>query len=136
MKLYLTINCKSVQSDVHEFDWKVFGSRLRELRKQRLMTQKQLADKVSLNFTYLSKVETGTLPPPSEDTIRKLAKALGADEDQLVILAKKVPKELRAVVTDRAGVPALLRAVRDRGLSEDDVLELLKRVREPRQGEK
>ena len=114
-----------------DFFWRVFGSRLRELRKQRLMTQKQLADKVHINFTYLSKIETGTLPPPSESTIRELAKALGTEGDELVLLARKVPKELHPVIVGRTAIPALLRAVRDSGMSDADILELLKKVQNP-----
>ena len=55
-----------------------FGERLRELRKAKNFSQRTLADKVGINFTYLSKVESEKLyfaQYPSEDLIRKLAKA-------------------------------------------------------------
>ena len=32
------------------------GRRIREIRKERNMTQRQLAEKVWINFTYLSRV--------------------------------------------------------------------------------
>jgi len=41
-----------------------FGKRLRELRKAKGMTQMDLANEVGINFTYLSKLETGVVPPP------------------------------------------------------------------------
>ena len=69
-----------------------FGERLRELRRTKNLSQRALADKVGINFTYLSKVDSEKLDfaqYPSEDLIRKLAKALGADEDELLLLAKK-----------------------------------------------
>lgn len=56
-----------------------FGKRLRELRKGRNLSQKQLAELVEINFTYLSKIENERLDFaqfPSEDLIRRLAKAL------------------------------------------------------------
>lgn len=59
-----------------------FGERIRELRKANDLSQRDLADKVGINFTYLSKIENGKLDFaqfPSEETIRNLAQALGAD---------------------------------------------------------
>lgn len=71
-----------------------FGQRLRELRKDRGMSQKELAKRVEIDFTYLSKIETGSMDPPSEKTILALAKALNADSDELLVLAKKIPSDL------------------------------------------
>ena len=81
-----------------------FGERLRELRKAKNLSQRALAEKVGINFTYLSKVESEKLDfaqYPSEDLIRKLAKALGADEDELLLLAKKIPTDIRERVIER-----------------------------------
>ena len=81
-----------------------FGERLRELRKAKNFSQRVLADKVGINFTYLSKVESEKLDfaqYPSEELIRKLAKALGADVDELLLLAKKIPTDIRDRVIER-----------------------------------
>ena len=48
-----------------------FGARLRELRKQLGLTQRELANIVNVDFTYLSKIEGGTAPPPSEKVLLK-----------------------------------------------------------------
>jgi len=40
---------------------KTFGERLRELRRAKGLSQRALADLVKVNFTYLSRCETGTL---------------------------------------------------------------------------
>ena len=40
-------------------DSQVFGERLRELRKERGLTQRALAQTIGLDFTYLSKIECG-----------------------------------------------------------------------------
>ena len=80
------------------------GERLRELRKARNLSQKQLADLVRINFTYLSKIENERLDFaqfPSEDLIRRLARALDTDEDELLILAQKVPETIRQRVFER-----------------------------------
>jgi transcriptional regulator with XRE-family HTH domain len=71
-----------------------FGQRLRELRKAKGLSQKDLAGKVDIDFTYLSKVENGRMSPPSEKTILALAKALNTDSDELLALANKIPSDL------------------------------------------
>jgi len=81
-----------------------FGERLRELRKAKNLSQRALAEKVDINFTYLSKVESEKLDfaqYPSEELIRKLAKALEADVDELLLLAKKIPPDIRERVIER-----------------------------------
>jgi transcriptional regulator with XRE-family HTH domain len=83
---------------------KTFGERLRELRRAKDLSQRALADRVGVNFTYLSRCETGTLDfgqYQSEDLILKLAKALEAEPDELLVLAKKVPPAIRERVFER-----------------------------------
>ena len=81
-----------------------FGERVRELRKAKNQTLRDVAAKVDINFTYLSKIENGKLDFsdfPSEKLIRKLAKALGGDVDELLLLAEKIPDEIRKRVVQR-----------------------------------
>jgi transcriptional regulator with XRE-family HTH domain len=81
-----------------------FGEKIRELRKARNLGQRALADKVGISFTYLSKIENEKLDfgdYPSEELIRKLAKALGHDADELLLLAKKIPEDLRNRVLEK-----------------------------------
>jgi len=78
-----------------------FGTRLKELRIQVSLTQRQLADKVGVDFSYLSKIENGILPPPSEKLILQLAEALDADKDELIILAGKIPADIAQMLKSR-----------------------------------
>src|SRR5262249_18360929 len=81
-----------------------FGERIRQLRKAKNLNQSELADKVGINFTYLSKIENDKVASsefPSEETIKKLAKALGADADELLLMAKKVPDSIKKRVIER-----------------------------------
>jgi transcriptional regulator with XRE-family HTH domain len=81
-----------------------FGQRLRELRKAKGFTLRGLAAKVGVGFTYLSKAENERLEYgdyPSDALICKLAKALDADADELLILAKKIPAQIRRRVLER-----------------------------------
>jgi HTH-type transcriptional regulator, competence development regulator len=81
-----------------------FGERVRELRKAKNLTLRDVAAKVDINFTYLSKIENGRLDFsdfPSEKLIRKLAKVLDGDVDELLLLAEKVPDEIKKRVIER-----------------------------------
>lgn len=75
-----------------------FGDQIRKLRVARGLTQQAIADRMSVSVTYISKVENGKLSfgdYPSEKFIHKLATELKADEDELLLLADKIPASIR-----------------------------------------
>lgn len=81
-----------------------FSDRLKELRLAKNLSQRALALEVGVNFTYLSKIENeklGFADYPSEEMICKLALALNADVDELLILADKIPTSIRQRVKER-----------------------------------
>ena len=81
-----------------------FGERLRELRKAKGFTLRDLAAKVGVGFTYLSRAENERLQYgdyPSNALIHRLADALDADEEELLILAKRIPETVRQRVLQR-----------------------------------
>lgn len=59
-----------------------FGRKLRALRKQRGITQEQLAEAASISVDFLSLVERG-INAPSFETLEKLACALDMPVKQL-----------------------------------------------------
>ena len=83
-----------------------FGQRLRSLRDDAGITQRDLAARAGLDFTYLSKMETGDAPSPSETAIKRLAGELSAildlDQqalaDELTLIAGKVPSDIAEVI--------------------------------------
>ena len=84
-----------------------FGVRLRDLRKKAGLTQRELAEKVGVDFTYLSKIESGAMPPPSEKVIILLAEALNANKDELLFLAGKIPSDIAQLLANRPAVTLL-----------------------------
>src|SRR5262245_42485360 len=81
-----------------------FGQRVRSLRQGLGLSQRALASKLGINFTYLSKIENERLDfgdYPSEELILKLTSALEANPDDLLILAEKVPERIRQRVLER-----------------------------------
>lgn len=107
-----------------------FGRRLRELRKQRNISQRDLAAQVGIDFSYLSKIEGGRLAPPSEEVIRHIAQELAADADELINLAGKVPKDLKAVLEGSPQAVELLRVLSERKLPDDTYRQMLNLVRQ------
>ena len=89
---------------------KQFGARLRGLRKQVGMTQRELADKISVDFSYLSKIENGAVPPPTEDVISRLAEVLKADKDELLILGGRIPSGVSEVLLNDPGALQLVKS--------------------------
>jgi HTH-type transcriptional regulator, competence development regulator len=75
-----------------------FGERLREMRKEKGLTLREVAERAGIDFTYLSKIENDRIPyTPAVETIRQLADALKVDSIELLTLAGKLPKELEAL---------------------------------------
>lgn len=81
-----------------------FGDRVRELREQFGITQKELAQRLDVSASYVNKVEKGRLQFgdfPSAKFIHRLAAELNADEDELLLLADKVPEGIRKRIQER-----------------------------------
>ncbi|HIS88329.1 TPA: helix-turn-helix transcriptional regulator [Candidatus Avigastranaerophilus faecigallinarum] len=61
---------------------KLFGLKIKEIRKKKLMTQAQLAEMVSVDDKHISCIESGK-NFPSAILISKLAEALGVEPKDL-----------------------------------------------------
>jgi len=113
-----------------------FGQRIRELRKARNLTQRELAERVAFRLraedrrgfdvTYLSKIENGKLPPPSTMAIMYLAKELDADSDELLALAGKAPEDLGQTLKESEAARLFYRSAQKLNLSDDDWQAMLK----------
>lgn len=115
---------------------KSFGDFIRK-RRERLRANdpaysvRQVAQRMGIQPSYLSKVERGEVAPPSEQTTRKLAHELGLDSDMLLAMAGKVSSDLQDVIRKRPELFAEL----IRGLKEMPDHAVLRLVREVRDGE-
>ncbi len=83
-----------------------FGKYLRKQRlalltKDRNYSLRRVALASGLEASFLSKVERGIVPPPSEAKIKALADVLHENSDVLLALAGKVSTDLQDVIRDR-----------------------------------
>ena len=96
-----------------------FGKYVRTAREKRLsedrsFSVRQVAQRVGVEPSYLSKIERDQVAPPSEVTISRLARELGEDPDLLLAMAGKVSSDLRDIILQRPQLfAALLRQLRD-----------------------
>tara|TARA_B100000959_G_scaffold55332_1_gene57697 strand:- start:456 stop:809 length:354 start_codon:yes stop_codon:yes gene_type:complete len=111
-----------------------FGDHLREVR-ERLLSQdrafsvRQVAGRVGIEPSYLSKIERGEEPPPSEKTIRAIARELDEDIDVLLALAGKVSGDLQTIIRRRPKLFAeLIRTLKNQ--PNHAVLSIVREVRD------
>jgi len=96
-----------------------FGNRLRAMRTAKGLSQRALGERVGVSFTYISKVENGKLDfgnYPSEDLICRLAAALDTDEEELLLLAEKIPEAIRRRFFERPDAFRLIARLDDKRL--------------------
>ena len=60
-----------------------FSQRIKNLRRQRNLSQTELGKIVGLHYTHIGRYERG-LSKPSTDTLKSLAEALGVTTDYLI----------------------------------------------------
>lgn len=97
------------------------GQRIRQIRKERNLTQRELAERVGINFTYLSRVENDRLDDeqtPREETLQRIAKALRADPDELLLLARRIPDAYRERILAKPGIFRRILNLSDTALEE------------------
>jgi transcriptional regulator with XRE-family HTH domain len=110
------------------------GALIRERREARRegdsrFSVRQVAGRVGVEPSYLSKVERGLVPPPSEETIRRIARELELDADVLLALAGKISSDLHAAIRRRPMLFAeLIREMNE--LPDHAVLRLVREVRD------
>lgn len=98
---------------------KTFGQHIREKRESlrkhdRAFSLRQVADRVGIKPTYLSKIERDELPPPGEETLKLIAGELDLDQDVLLAMAGKVSADLRQIICQRPELfSKLLRELKD-----------------------
>jgi len=110
------------------------GSYLRQRREElrrddRSFSVRQVADRVGIEPSYLSKVERDIGSPPAEDTLRRIATELDLDADVVLALGGKVSEDLQAAIRRRPQLFAeLIRELRD--MPDHAVVRIAREVRD------
>lgn len=105
-------------------------SRREELRERDpRYSVRQVAERIGVEPSFLSKVERDQGSPPSEETLVRLAAELDVDADLLLALAGKVSKDLQEAIRRRPLLfGELIRELRD--MPDQALLRLVREVRD------
>jgi HTH-type transcriptional regulator, competence development regulator len=92
-----------------------FGELIRQARKDKSYSQRELAKMLELDFTYLSKLENNRADyAPKEEVIRGLAHHLDLDAEELIFLAGRIPQQEEDLLKQHyKDMPALFRRMRE-----------------------
>lgn len=92
-----------------------FGHLIRQARKNKGYSQRELAEKLKLDFTYLSKLENNRADyAPKEEVIRSLAVHLDLDAEELIFLSGRIPQDDEEVLRQHyKNMPTLFRRMRE-----------------------
>ncbi len=100
-----------------------FGAFIRARREAKEIGLREMAKKIGVSPTYVSKVERDEYPPPAEDKIRLIAEIIECDVDELLARAGKVASDLSDIIKrNPVALAVLLRATK--GLSTDELARL------------
>jgi len=101
----------------------------KQLREGNAFSLRQLARRIGVEPSYLSKIERGLEPRPSEETTRALALELSEDSDMLLAMAGKVSGDLQETIRRRPQLFAqLIRELKK--MPDHAVLRLVREVRD------
>ncbi|HEX2185713.1 MAG TPA: helix-turn-helix transcriptional regulator [Chloroflexota bacterium] len=108
-------------------DGSALRTTLRTWRHEAGMSLRELGAAAGLDYTYLSKIESGKAGPPSTRKLLDLARALGRSDEEAWDLVRRAQEvqlsmgEIRAILRRYPEVAALLRRLKERPLSPHEV---------------
>ena len=117
-----------------------FGQEIARLRKKKEWSIRGFAKKVllkengrSMSPSYLCDIEQGRRMPPLE-VIGRMAELLDGDLDELMILAKRTPPDIKEIVRGNEEIRRMLRKARDIGFQNWKEVEKLIETHEATEG--
>lgn len=109
-----------------------FGATVRREREKLGLGLREMAKKIGVSPTYLSKVERDEFPPPAEDKVLAIAKIIGRDSDELLALAGKVSSELTEIIRQHPrAMASFLRSAND--LTAEEMARLAEQARKAKE---
>src|SRR5437773_12487807 len=90
-----------------------FGEFVRREPEAKEIGLREMAKKIGVSPTYLSKVERDEFPPPAEDKVRAIANIIKCDTDDLLARAGRVSTDITDIIKrDPVELAALLRTAK------------------------
>ncbi len=109
-----------------------FGAFVRREREAKEIGLREMAKKIGVSPTYLSKVERDEFSPPAEDKVRAIAGILGCDVDDLLARAGRVSSDITDIIKRRpVELAGLLRTTN--GMSAEEIARLAQKLRKAKE---
>ena len=109
----------------------LLGKLIRNLRKQKGLSLRQVAEKVSVSFVNIAHIENGRIAT-SEEVIKELAKALDYDVAKLLAAADSVNEDIKNIIKKLpTAVPEFLRTAKN--LTEKEWKDLTEQIKNKKQ---
>lgn len=86
-----------------------FGQFLRTQRRLAGISQRELARRVDVDYSYISKLENDRLPPPSAATVIAMADALEISRESFLAVVGKIPTEVEKAIGKSQGAQGFLK---------------------------
>jgi len=113
-----------------------FGEYIKKMREIRNIGLREMARLVEISPPYLSDIEKNKREAPSKDVIIKISGILETNLEHLFDLAglnsKKIPPDLPEIIKKYPVLPKLIRAVKNKNLSNDQISKIAKELEENR----
>ena len=106
-----------------------FGAFIRREREGKEIGLREMAKKIGVSPTYLSKVERDEFSPPAEDKVRKIAVILDLDADELLARAGRVSSDLTEIIRSQPREMANFLRSASGGLTADEWRQLTEKTR-------
>jgi transcriptional regulator with XRE-family HTH domain len=103
-----------------------FGAFIRQKREAKGLSLREMARKIQVSPTFLSKVETENWKP-GEEKLQRIAEVIGCEPDDLFALAGRVPTELTDIIKQSPSHAALLREAR--ALTDEQIQKVRRQIR-------
>jgi len=97
-----------------------FGQVVRALRTTAGLSLREVARDLSVSPTYLSRIETGKIPPPVEEKIHLLESRLGVPEGYLMGFTKRNPTLITKMLSNNSEAVHFLEAANQQGFTPED----------------
>ena len=104
---------------------KKFGKLIRELRIQKKIGQRELANRIGLSASYLNDIEKEKRSAPKLSIIKKLAIELDKDVNYLNDLAaiskNTIAPDINEIINDNPNIVSLIRSIKKNELSNEEI---------------
>jgi HTH-type transcriptional regulator, competence development regulator len=104
-----------------------FGNYLKEIRTQRELTQRQLAELIGgdFSYSYICKIELGKKNPPSNVSLELLCDKLSLDRDVTYLMAGRIPDDMIEMICQTPDLMMFLRKIQKKKCSVDQINKLI-----------